>query len=75
MVPITFSAYVNTKGRMLDKNWLSDIDNTTICFIVLYKGAATVSPLIEEIIPCGKRFGTRKFCFQHTGITDVLCEY
>ena len=36
----------------------------------LYIGAATVSPLIEKIIPYGKRFGTRKFCFQHTGFND-----
>jgi len=39
-----------------------------------YIGAATVSPLIEEIIPYGKRFGTRKFYFQQTGFIDVLCE-
>ena len=41
-----FSAYVvNTKGRMLDKNWYvvdkSDIDNTTICFVIvlIYRGS------------------------------------
>ena len=70
---IIFSAYVvNTKGRMLDKNWLRVISIMlqSVSSSFLYRDAATVSTLIEEMIPYGKRFGTRKFFFQHTGLID-----